>query len=74
MSQRLHLWIDLIFGYKQRGHPAEQADNCELADVCARVCVCYWSCSIAIVFHYLTYEGAIDLDRLVQSWMDVFIE
>lgn len=27
VSQNLHYWIDLIFGYKQRGIEAEKADN-----------------------------------------------
>jgi factor associated with neutral sphingomyelinase activation len=27
VSQHLHEWIDLIFGYKQRGDEARQADN-----------------------------------------------
>ena len=27
MSSHLHHWIDLIFGYKQRGEEAEKADN-----------------------------------------------
>ncbi|ROT77640.1 Protein FAN [Penaeus vannamei] len=27
VSQNLHLWIDLIFGYKQNGKEAEEADN-----------------------------------------------
>jgi factor associated with neutral sphingomyelinase activation len=27
VSQHLHEWIDLIFGYKQRGEAAREADN-----------------------------------------------
>ena len=27
MSEHLHEWVDLIFGYKQRGKPAEEALN-----------------------------------------------
>ncbi len=27
VSQHLHQWIDLIFGYKQRGEQARQSDN-----------------------------------------------
>lgn len=27
VSENLHQWIDLIFGYKQRGEEAEKADN-----------------------------------------------
>ena len=29
VSQHLHLWIDLIFGYQQQGAEALKADNCE---------------------------------------------
>ena len=27
VSARLHHWVDLVFGYQQRGKPAVQADN-----------------------------------------------
>lgn len=27
VSRRLHLWIDLVFGYLQRGRAAIEADN-----------------------------------------------
>ena len=46
VSQNLHKWIDLIFGYKQRGPEAETAHN---------------------VFHYLSYEGAVDLDKITDE-------
>ncbi|MEM7559510.1 MAG: BEACH domain-containing protein, partial [Planctomycetota bacterium] len=46
VSQNLHRWIDLIFGYKQRGPEAETAHN---------------------VFHYLSYEGAVDLDQITDE-------
>lgn len=29
VSEQLHLWIDLIFGYRQRGEHALEADNCK---------------------------------------------
>ena len=34
VSNNLHHWIDLIFGYKQRGEEAIAANNCEF-------CGCY---------------------------------
>uniref|UniRef100_A0A7S2W9Q9 Uncharacterized protein n=1 Tax=Mucochytrium quahogii TaxID=96639 RepID=A0A7S2W9Q9_9STRA len=43
VSAHLHEWIDLIFGFKQRGQAAIDSDN---------------------LFYYLTYEGAVDLDKV----------
>lgn len=43
VSRNLHHWVDLVFGYKQRGAEAEASHN---------------------VFHHLSYEGAVDLDKI----------
>lgn len=46
VSKNLHHWIDLIFGFKQRGPGAEAAHN---------------------IFHHLSYEGAVDLDKIMDE-------
>ncbi|XP_071957305.1 protein FAN-like [Antedon mediterranea] len=43
VSMHLHKWIDLIYGFKQRGKEAEKYDN---------------------LFYYLTYEGAVDIEKV----------
>ena len=43
VSKHIHEWIDLVFGYKQRGLEAEKADNGELYKgpyVCVRGLMC----------------------------------
>jgi WD40 repeat protein len=46
VSNHLHHWIDLIFGYKQRGPESIKANN---------------------VFHFLSYEGSVDLDKITDE-------
>ncbi len=46
VSQNLNHWIDLVFGYKQRGSEAEAAHN---------------------IFHHLSYEGSVDLDKIADE-------
>lgn len=46
VSQNLHHWIDLIFGYQQRGPESEAAHN---------------------IFHHLSYEGSVDLDKITDE-------
>ncbi len=46
VSINLHHWIDLIFGFKQRGLESVKANN---------------------VFHFLSYEGSVDLDKITDE-------
>lgn len=46
VSKNLHNWVDLIFGYKQRGPESEKAHN---------------------IFHHLSYEGSVDLDKITDE-------
>lgn len=46
VSNNLHHWIDLIFGFKQRGLNSVKANN---------------------VFHFLSYEGSVDLDKITDE-------
>uniref|UniRef100_A0A7S4NG05 BEACH domain-containing protein n=1 Tax=Odontella aurita TaxID=265563 RepID=A0A7S4NG05_9STRA len=46
VSKNLNHWVDVIFGYKQRGPEAAAAHN---------------------IFHYLSYEGSVDLDKITDE-------
>ncbi len=56
----IHNWIDLIFGYKQRGTEAEAADN-----------LFYYltylpliSSTLKNIFDIIRYEGNVNLDKI----------
>jgi len=49
VSEHLHEWIDLIFGFKQRGSHAEEAFN---------------GTPRSPVFNPITYEGEVDLEAI----------
>jgi hypothetical protein len=67
ISAHLHEWIDLIFGFKQRGEEALRADNCETSSLSL---LSFYLSSILLtffllsVFYHLTYEGAVDIDSV----------
>ncbi len=51
VSENLHLWIDLIFGYKQRGEEALEANNRKCVCVCAYVHTCIRACAYTCLPH-----------------------
>jgi hypothetical protein len=70
VSHNLHHWIDLVFGFKQRGPEAEAAHN-----VFHHLCKCpLLFCSTAkkplylslffLVLIFVAYEGSVDLDKI----------
>lgn len=65
VSKNLHHWIDLIFGYKQRGEEALKANNRKLPHSSFLQDHIFQSIGFSVlVFYYLCYEGAVDLDEI----------
>lgn len=63
VSNNLHHWIDLIFGYKQSGDEAIKANNCKLNELVKIESQNLIINSISVFFH-LCYEGSVDLDEV----------
>lgn len=63
VSNNLNHWIDLIFGYKQKGKEAIKANNCELNQFVEMMngILCFF---LFPVFYHLCYEGSVDLDKI----------
>ena len=57
VSNNLHNWIDLIFGYKQKGPISIEANN-------GKKHLIFNILLISIVFHPLTYEGSFELNTI----------
>jgi Beige/BEACH domain len=71
VSSNLHHWIDLIFGYKQRGKPAVEVlynRNVQMILMGHYTSQLHHLTLIFIqaanIFYYLTYEGAVDLENM----------
>lgn len=60
VSQNIHHWVDLIFGYKQRGKPAEEAANV----IYYFFLLCFKINLFVQVFYHLTYAGSVDVNTL----------
>ncbi|RYY31974.1 hypothetical protein EON62_05970, partial [archaeon] len=58
VSSSLHLWVDLVFGHKQRGPHISGGSLCAVA-----------ACN---VFHHLMYEGGLHLERIAERDKDLF--